>query len=292
MADQPRHPREGNVIYANFGRKSAHSGPEKKHTASAAGESGAPRRASSQQRGIAEFLRAAVSSRADSGRLHRGRDYALNGNVVNLEIANGRVDAQVAGSQLQPFSVTIILPYRSPDDLAEVGQILLSTKDGFENAKAGRVDPRVREIILGSEPGELRFICDCPDHSDVCKHAVAVVEILIRRLEADPKELFRLRGLDINQLASMVTDHATARSAEAGSSTGPDYWEGGTLPELPEPKVRSALDDSNMDLLHQAMRMVSYTTIDQLAAVADIEDLYDFLIEGPPPPETFHDGES
>lgn len=181
----------------------------------------------------------------------------------------------------------MILPYRTPDDLAEIGQVLLTTKDGFESVKEGRIDPRIREIILGSDPGDIRYICDCPDHADVCKHAVAIVEILIRRLEADPAELFRLRGLDIQQLATMVSERATAQSAVSATSTQPDYWEGSALPDLPEPTVRSALDDSNMDLLHQAMRMVSYTTIDQLAAVADIEDLYDFLIEGPPPPETY-----
>ena len=38
-----------------------------------------------------------------------------------------------------------------------------------------------------------------------------------------------------------------------------------------------ALDDSDTDLLHQAMRQVSYTSIEQLRAVSDIEDLYDHL---------------
>lgn len=298
-----QHPRRGNVIYANFGRRaqdsedsgrakdSQRSSEEKRRTTlenqSQRYTGVESRRSTPRERGVSEFLRASVSSRADSGRLHRGRKYALNGNVVSVDIAPGRVDAQVAGSQIHPFSVTMILPYRTPDDLAEIGQVLLTTKDGFESVKEGRIDPRIREIILGSDPGDIRYICDCPDHADVCKHAVAIVEILIRRLEADPAELFRLRGLDIQQLATMVSERATAQSAVSATSTQPDYWEGSALPDLPEPTVRSALDDSNMDLLHQAMRMVSYTTIDQLAAVADIEDLYDFLIEGPPPPETY-----
>ena len=38
------------------------------------------------------------------------------------------------------------------------------------------------------------------------------------------------------------------------------------------------IEDSDMDLLHRAMQTVSFTNIDQLRAVADIEDLYDLLV--------------
>ncbi|WKD60956.1 hypothetical protein CCICO_04595 [Corynebacterium ciconiae DSM 44920] len=55
------------------------------------------------------------------------------------------------------------------------------------------------------------------------------------------------------------------------------FWEGETLPGLPNPKVEPALDDSDLSLLHVAMRSVSYTSIDELRAITDIEDMYYFL---------------
>ena len=51
------------------------------------------------------------------------------------------------------------------------------------------------------------------------------------------------------------------------------------MPQLPNPKIASALDDSDLDALHKAMRSISYTAIDELRAVADIEEMYDFLTQ-------------
>ena len=37
------------------------------------------------------------------------------------------------------------------------------------------------------------------------------------------------------------------------------------------------IEDSDLDLLHKAMQTISFTNIDQLRAVSDLEDLYDEL---------------
>ena len=55
------------------------------------------------------------------------------------------------------------------------------------------------------------------------------------------------------------------------------FWDGHDLPDLPHPKIAPMIEDSDIHLLHRAMQSVSFTNIDQLRAVADIEDLYDDL---------------
>lgn len=110
----------------------------------------------------------------------------------------------------------------------------------------------------------------------MCKHEVAVLEKLAAKIDADPLALFTFRGLDLTTLEHAVMAQAKETSRE--SETDPElFWTGRQLPDLPTPRVSPALDDSDLDLLHKAMRAISYTNVDQLRAVSDIEDLYDHL---------------
>ncbi|WP_151549085.1 MULTISPECIES: SWIM zinc finger family protein [Corynebacterium] len=91
------------------------------------------------------------------------------------------------------------------------------------------------------------------------------------------------RGKDTDRSGS---PDESAGAAESGPATAQKrqqqvdataFWQGGQLPPLPDPKVEPALDDSDLSLLHIAMRSVSYTSIDELRAITDIEDMYYFL---------------
>ncbi|QGU04316.1 SWIM zinc finger family protein [Corynebacterium comes] len=264
----PRRPSDDNVIYANFGAKTRVSGPEEIAASTT-------RRRSSMSR-AAEMLIDVATSRADRGRLTRGRQYAEAGHVISLEIRNGRAHAQVAGSQNEPFSVTVQLPYRSTDDLAVVSAELARTPNGMRQARRGEMSEKLLHVLLTDDVHDVRLICDCPDPAPVCKHEVAVLEKLAAKIDADPMALFSFRGLDLSALEHAVM--AQARDASREAEIDPElFWTGRTLPDLPSPRVSPALDDSDLDLLHKAMRAISYTNVDQLRAVSDIEDLYDHL---------------
>ncbi|MBZ8177051.1 hypothetical protein GSS88_04455 [Corynebacterium sp. 3HC-13] len=271
------YPHVDNVIYANFGKKRNQEPPSENRRDFQPPDN--PRQPPGL--GVSQFLRSAVVSHTDSGRVYRGRDYAFHGHVVNLEISHGRVDAQVVGSQPQPFSTTMLVPYRTSEELRQVAHKIAADCQGLRDLNKIVLGPEMRSILLAEQPDDLRFICDCPDPQPVCKHVVALVEVLIRRLEADPSEILRLRGMDRAFLHMMVSEESEHRSTEASADSGERFWGNGEMPDLPEPKTRPAIHDSDMDLLHQAMRMVSYTTIDQLRAVSDIEDLYHYLTEKP-----------
>lgn len=266
----PQRPSDDNVIYANFGARTRVSGP---------GEvSSPPKRRRAALSPAAQLLADVATSRADSGRLSRGRRYADAGHVISLDIRAGRAHARVAGSQNEPFAVTVQLPYRSTDDLAVVSAELARTPDGMRRARQGEVSQQLLEVLLADDSNDIRLSCDCPDPAPVCKHEVAVLEKLAAKIDADPLSLFTFRGLDLTALEEAVM--AQARDASRDSEHDPElFWTGRQLPSLPEPRVAPALDDSDLDLLHKAMRSISYTNVDQLRAVSDIEDLYDALCQ-------------
>ncbi|MDK8451217.1 SWIM zinc finger family protein [Corynebacterium mastitidis] len=256
-------PRQGNVIYANFGSKSV-----------------PPPVAQPEAPVFPEYSPAArwlirELGEADRGRLTRGRDYARTGHVLSLEMGNGGLSAQVAGSHNEPFHVKVTLPHRGPDDLTRVVRAMASTAGSLRRAKEGHLEQEVLESLVGEG---VVFRCDCPDPAPVCKHAVAVAAVAAQRIEDKPELLFELRGLDMAWLEQQMVQQAREVSQEAARSTDERFWRGQELPELPTPASSPALDDSDMDLLHKAMRTVSYTAVEQLRAVADIEDMYDYLV--------------
>ncbi|WIM68602.1 hypothetical protein QP027_04200 [Corynebacterium breve] len=262
-------PQEDNVIYANFGAK--------KRVTNAAEVNVPPRPTGvTWSPGSMRVFNAAVR-KTDQGRVTRGRQYAASGQVIDIQIRLGAAHGQVAGSQNQPFSVVMRLPYRSPDDLGEVTKLLAQTPNGITKARRGDISQDVLDVLLGDEGDDIWFSCDCPDPSNVCKHSVAVAEKLAAKIDADPTLLFQLRGIDLNSLERTVRVAAVSVS-KANAEEGSEYfWTGRAMPDLPDPKVAPMLDDSDLDLLHAAMQSISFTNIDQLRAVADIEDLYDEL---------------
>ncbi|HAI86385.1 MAG TPA: hypothetical protein DCL63_05270, partial [Firmicutes bacterium] len=50
---------------------------------------------------------AALDSLGWSSRLQRGRTYARQGNVLEVKVRPGRIDARVQGSRSRPYRVTI-----------------------------------------------------------------------------------------------------------------------------------------------------------------------------------------
>ena len=120
-------------------------------------------------------------------------------------------------------------------------------------------------------------------------------------MAADPGLVFQLRGLNLADMrlpkqsmkpvgsagsvpatpetsasagSAGAAKKAEAPSPEAIAAATDRFWNGGPLPEIPQLKTQSALADSDEELLHKAMRTISYTSVDELCAVSDIEDLY------------------
>lgn len=160
-------------------------------------------------------------------RLPRGRSYLRQGNVYNLEIEPGKLNAVVAGSELYDTSVTIKpLPKERWQQIVEssAGQVgsmldLLAGKLG-DGLMAVLTDP---ENGLFPKPKEIHFNCSCPDHADMCKHVSAVLYGVGVLLDTKPELLFTLRGVDQAELLSNASSSViTESSADSGDLAGAD----------------------------------------------------------------------
>jgi uncharacterized Zn finger protein len=199
------------------------------------------------------------------GRLQRARHYARRGQVVSILIGKGRVDAIVQGSRPDPYIVTLetrALPSAEWKRLAEA-----FTREARFAAKllAGEMPPDVEDAfrrsglsLFPAEAAELETACSCPDWSNPCKHIAAVYYLLGEEFDRDPFLIFRLRGLDRDELVAMLGAAAVAmpparaeadrrvRRADALPTEPPGFWQGGELPqgflgEVEAPPVAAAL---------------------------------------------------
>jgi len=300
-----RSPQADNVIYVNFGARDRAPVAGRDMFADPDAPSHKPRRKPTRARAktkgtrstAADWLTDLAFAQADSGRMSRGRGYYQSGHVINVEFVPGSITAKVLGSQPQPFSVTIMFPPRTDPQLARLPDLISQLDGGIQAVRSGQFSPDMLKILFGGHPYKARYYCDCPDKAKVCKHVVATMMAAADRVAADPGLVFQLRGLNLADMrlpkpagsagsvpatpetsasagSAGAAKKAEAPSPEAIAAATDRFWNGGPLPEIPQLKTQSALADSDEELLHKAMRTISYTSVDELCAVSDIEDLY------------------
>jgi uncharacterized Zn finger protein len=139
-----------------------------------------------------------------ANRLPRGRTYARNGSVIDLQIGPGQVKALVSGSSVYQVEVKI-----SPVGKARWKSICKDCAgaiDSLVELLQGRLSERVMERICRENTGlfpsakEIDFSCSCPDWAFMCKHIAAALYGIGARLDRQPELLFRLHKLDENEL--------------------------------------------------------------------------------------------
>lgn len=158
-----------------------------------------------------------------ANRLPRGRTYARNGSVIDLQIAPGRITTMVMGSTLYHGTVTVA-PLRAERwkaiKAACAGQI-----DSLVGLLQGRLSDAVMRVITDREqglfpqPAEIKLACSCPDWADLCKHLAAVLYGVGARLDTQPELLFRLRGVDHLELIDAAAE-APALAQAGGDRAG------------------------------------------------------------------------
>lgn len=304
-----RSPQVGNVIYVNFGARDYTPVAGRDTFTDPDAPSHKPRRKTTRARATAkgthstaaDWLTDLAFTQSDNGRMSRGRGYYQGGHVMNLEFVPGSITAKVIGSQPQPFSVAIMFPPRTDPQLARLPDLISQLDGGIQAVRSGQFSPDMLKILFGGHPYKARYYCDCPDKAKVCKHVVATMMAAADRVAADPGLVFQLRGLNLADMrlpkqstkpagsagsvpATPETSASAGSAGEAKKAEAPSpeaiaaatdrFWNGGPLPEIPQLKTQSALADSDEELLHKAMRTISYTSVDELCAVSDIEDLY------------------
>ncbi len=254
-AGASRRPQMDNVIYANFGAKTRVSSTDSPENSANKTSRMRNKRFSPAGNRVVQL----TLKNADSGRIMRGEDYYRNGNVTGVQVLEGRIACKVAGSQNEPFEVTLTFPYRSSDKLRAAYSTIADTTNGMKMVREGHLTSSMLDQLIGEPEESIYYDCSCPDRSLVCKHAVASAYVVAEKMTANPAMVLDMRGQGLAGLEALIaTYHVQA------------------------PKIAPAIDDSDINHLHKALRLISYTSLEQLRAVSDIEDMYEILVSSHP----------
>lgn len=149
------------------------------------------------------------------GRLQRGRSYARSGQVLDIAIEPGVVTAKVQGSQAKPYRVRITVKTLAQGDTATLGAALASQVLFAAKLLAGEMPQDIEQVfkaaklsLFPDKKSDLQTDCSCPDWSNPCKHVAAVYYLIGEEFDRDPFLLFKLRGIDREQLMALLDTSA------------------------------------------------------------------------------------
>src|SRR3990170_1697557 len=140
-------------------------------------------------------------------RLPRGRTYVRNGSVCHLELGKGRIAAKVSGSEI--YNVAITVKTVSGKKWLNLKRNCAGRIGSLLELLQGKLSSQVMTLVTDKEeglfplPGELDLKCSCPDWAVMCKHVAAVLYGVGTRLDDSPEQLFRLRGVDHEELVDV-----------------------------------------------------------------------------------------
>jgi uncharacterized Zn finger protein len=135
-----------------------------------------------------------------ANRLPRGRTYVRNGSVIDLQIAPGKIQALVSGSEIYEVKVKVtpVAKARWKSICADCAGAI----DSLVELLQGKFSKAVMERIcrqnagLFPSPKEIELSCSCPDWASMCKHVAAVLYGIGARFDRQPELLFRLHDVD------------------------------------------------------------------------------------------------
>jgi uncharacterized Zn finger protein len=158
-------------------------------------------------------------------RLARGRSYARRGQVLDVTVERGLVQARVQGSRPEPYTVAIRMTTLSSTQwrraAAALGREARFAAKLLASEMPDDVEAAFEKAGLSLFPErrkDLATECSCPDWSNPCKHIAAVYYLLGEEFDRDPFLVFELRGLPRDELVELlgaVPAAGRARSAEA-----------------------------------------------------------------------------
>jgi uncharacterized Zn finger protein len=189
-------------------------------------------------------------------RLERGRHYARRGQVMDLDVRRGVVEARVQGSRVRPYRVRLGVEPIAERDWARVERALAARALFAAKLLAGEMPRDIEETfaacglsLFPRSTAELASSCTCPDLANPCKHVAAAFYLLAEAFDRDPFLVLAWRGRTREELLARLgairqqRGGASPAPAEAAPDPGPAladaldrFWVAG--PELEAVRIR------------------------------------------------------
>lgn len=230
------------------------------------------------------------------GRSSRGRSYARQGQVLELEIGPGKVTAQVQGSRRAPYKVQLVLPPVTDGQWETILAALAGQAGYGARLLAGEIPHELEQVfaaagvpLLPSPSARVATDCTCPDWANPCKHVGAVCYLLAEELDRDPFQLLAWRGRGRSELLGRLAelragpgdDEPAAGAAPPVVASAPPlsscvagFWKAG--PELAEVRIRPQATELPSAVLRQCPRGLVEVAGSDLADV--LEPAYSDLV--------------
>lgn len=179
-------------------------------------------------------------------RLVRGRSYARKGQVTSIHIDKGIVTAKVQGARASKYTVKIRIKVMSDEKKKKLGKLISGQAVYAAKLLAGEIPEDIESILkpagvslFPSKHKDLQTECSCPDWSNPCKHVAAVYYLIGEQFDTDPFLIFKLRGIDRDELIGLLGD-IVPESIQEKPDLSADAATHTVLPpsdSLPEPVV-------------------------------------------------------
>ncbi len=183
-------------------------------------------------------------------RLQRGRSYARRGQVLSIAVEKGAVEARVQGSRPAPYEVSIAVRQLSGTDwnklVAALGEQAIFAAQLLNGEMPEEIEKIFSQTGLSLFPqrlSDLKTKCSCPDWSNPCKHIAAVYYLLGEEFDRDPFLIFRMRGMDRDELLALLGRAAPEAAEEPGAGEKPAMGE--LLPADPSRFWSAGLEETD-----------------------------------------------
>ncbi|BFM40621.1 SWIM zinc finger family protein [Synechocystis sp. LKSZ1] len=229
-------------------------------------------------------------------RLERARNYAREGNVLSLSFQGAELLAQVQGSEVQPYQVSLWLDPFNDEDWQFVVASLAEKALYSAQLLSGQMPATIEQVFIKNglnlfpyTLGDVHSRCSCPDKANPCKHIGAVYYQLADRFSEDPFVIFQLRGRSRSQILAALRDQRqqtqTSEYSADSTPTIPATSVAQTSSSASEPK------DSKQDTLALIQAFWRYDRPPEtdwvvIAPPGDVTSLLDLLGPLPLPYET------
>ena len=145
----------------------------------------------------------AISSFTISSRVDKGREYVREGNVLNLEISNGKIEAEVQGSKLIAYKVVMEIDSFNAEQWKKIMNIMSQKAIFCAKLLSGEMPENIEEAfkeggvsLFPKKQIHLITNCSCLDVANPCKHIAAVHYMIGLEFDKDPFVILKLRGMD------------------------------------------------------------------------------------------------